>query len=64
MIKPTPAMVHQLFQEMAQHIWDEYKVLIKNVSIDWTDLSTHSGREFRVEAVATESSHGMSAGAG
>lgn len=49
--------IHSAFRDVAQRIFDQHGIVIKNVQIEWLDTSTRDradGRVLRVETYASK----------
>ena len=46
--KELESSIHQELREVFQNIWNHYNVKVKNISIDWLDVSAAGGFDFRV----------------
>lgn len=45
--------IHAAFRDVAQNIFDQHGIIVKDVMIDWIDLSTVDRRACRVHKVET-----------
>ena len=44
-------VIHKGIQEFAQQLWDDQRIIISKIDIDWIDVTTHDKPRFAVKNV-------------
>jgi hypothetical protein len=48
-------VIHNGLNDLIQNFWDEHKILINSIGIDWLNISTRDRQQFVIERLTINS---------